>query len=70
MNTRILILVAAFSYVVSGLEPGNGVVTVYYTTGWTPPYIHYADDTGVWTDVPGVTMDDSTNSSYPWYSIF
>lgn len=67
MSSRIFLLLATLLYVVSSLDPGNGVVTVYYTTGWTPPYIHYSDDTGVWTDVPGITMDDSTNASYAWY---
>ncbi|KAH3714493.1 hypothetical protein Pelo_18997 [Pelomyxa schiedti] len=54
------------------VEPGDGVVTVFYSsTSWSQVYIHYdCGLTGVWTTSPGVAMSVSTNTSYlypPWW---
>ncbi|CAI5463341.1 unnamed protein product [Closterium sp. Yama58-4] len=34
-------------------------VTLYYETGWQDVFVHFCADGAVWTDVPGLRMDDS-----------
>src|SRR5699024_11863337 len=39
-------------------------VTIYYKHGFNTPYIHYRPEGGQWTDVPGVTMEQSEYAGY------
>ena len=37
--------------------PIENTVTIYYSTGWSSPYIHYTKGNNQWTAVPGVKME-------------
>ncbi|CAI7769264.1 unnamed protein product [Closterium sp. NIES-53] len=39
---------------------GEGVITVFYETGWEQAFIHHSGTASGWTAVPGVRMKDST----------
>lgn len=41
----------------------TNVATIYYSTGWENPYIHYCIGSGAWTNVPGVKMQATTEKS-------
>ncbi|KAH3746185.1 alpha amylase domain protein [Pelomyxa schiedti] len=64
MLATALALVVVCLEISTALSPGVGVVTVFYYSSWDPAYIHYDDGSG-WTVVPGVTMEPSTNETYP-----
>ena len=42
----------------------RNVVTVYYSTGWTNPYIHFKTSNTSWTEAPGVKMVPSDLAGY------
>ncbi|CAI5508289.1 unnamed protein product [Closterium sp. Naga37s-1] len=39
---------------------GEGVITVFYETGWEQAFIHHNGTSSGWTAVPGMRMKDST----------
>ncbi|KAJ6241498.1 alpha-amylase [Anaeramoeba flamelloides] len=66
----IFLLLTFFNSQVAGSvrdpSPGPGVVTIYYSTDFSPTtYIHYSVNGGDWTTLPGKQMDPSTNKSMP-----
>lgn len=38
-------------------NPIEKTVTIFYSTGWSTPYIHYCKGNTAWTKVPGVKME-------------
>eukprot|EP00727_Mastigamoeba_balamuthi_P001303 m51a1_g1117 hypothetical protein (851) ;mRNA; f:163061-166336 len=57
--------VALAACALAQLQPGTGVVRLYYQTAWTAPHMHYNADGSGWTPVPGPLMTPSDNSSWP-----
>ena len=43
--------------------PIERTVTIYYSTGWSTPYIHYTKGNNVWTKAPGVKMEATSEMS-------
>lgn len=43
--------------------PVTDTITVYYSTGWTSPNIHFQIGNGAWTSVPGVPMKAASDKS-------
>lgn len=55
---------ATDSVTITVVDPNVPTVTVYYKQGYTTPYIHYKQASGVWTTAPGVAMPLSEFTGY------
>lgn len=44
-------------------DPNENTITVYYSTGWATPYIHFKIGNGDWTTAPGVAMEATQEQS-------
>src|SRR5690242_6237355 len=72
-SSFLFILVSLLFHSISGQDigPGDGVVFIYYYSGWNPPYLYYNGGNG-WIQQPGQVMIPSTNSSFPssqWWQV-